>query len=194
MELHQKYKTLLDSYHINTPLRLAYFLGTMDAESGLKPIEEDFRRYTSKRLSEVFPKYFPNMEIANFYVKSPALIPARVYANRMGNGDEKSMEGHKFRGRGFVQTTGKNNYLVLSKDTRIDFITNPDLLLQEANAMIAAAHFWNKNKLNTYADKDDLDAISDLVNIGHHTEKEGDANGYAHRKECLKKWKQKLGI
>jgi len=193
MELHEKYKTLFNSYHVNTPLRIAHIMAQLEAESGLKPIEENLK-YSPKRLGEVFPKYFPNAEVANFYAKSPAMIGARIYANRMGNGDEKSMDGYKFRGRGFIQTTGKNNYLVLSKDTRIDFVTNPDMLLQEANAMIAALHYWSKGKLNTHADNDDVDAISDIINIGHHTAKVGDANGFKHRKELLGKWKTKLGI
>jgi len=91
------------------------------------------------------------------------MIANRVYANRIGNGDEQSGDGWKYRGRGFLQITGKDNYIVLSKDTRIDFLNNPDLLLNEANAMISALWFWNKKGLNDLADRDDIISITKKI-------------------------------
>jgi len=91
------------------------------------------------------------MATAQTYERKPEMIANRVYANRMGNGNEQSGDGWKYRGRGFLQITGRENYLLLSKDTRIDFLNNPDLLLEEANAMISALWFWQKNNLNSFA-------------------------------------------
>lgn len=188
MRLDQKYKTLFNSYQVNTPLRIAHFLAQAEHESGLKPISENLN-YSAKGLSSIFRKYFPTPADTLRYERKPLLIANKVYANRMGNGAESSGDGWKYRGRGFFQITGKNNYIMLSKDARIDCFNNPDLLLEEPNALISALWYWNKHKLNDLADKDDLDAISDIINIGHSTEKEGDSNGYLHRKELLLKWK-----
>lgn len=186
MSLPQKYKSLLNSYDVNTKLRLAHFLTQIHHESGLKPISENLN-YSAKGLRKTFGDYFTDLEAIK-YQRKPEMIANRVYANRMGNGNEASGDGWKFRGRGLLQNTGKNQYILLSKDTRIDFLNNPDLLLIEPNAMIAALWFWQKYKLNLLADKNDLDAISDLINIGHDTERIGDANGYSDRKELLQKY------
>lgn len=179
VELATKYKTLLTKNGINTPLRLAHFFAQAFHESGLEPISENLS-YSATRLREVFPKYF-TVEQAKKYAKNPLLIGSRVYGNRMGNGNEASEEGYKFRGRGFFQITGKNNYLELTKDTGVNYILNPDLLLTEANSMISAIWYWNERNLSRYADQDDCDAISDIINIGKVTIKKGDANGYAAR-------------
>ena len=180
--LNIKYKTILSHYGLNTPLRLAHFFSQLEHESGLKPISENLN-YSEKGLLKTFKKYF-TPEQAKQYANKPIQIASRVYGNRMGNGSEESMEGFKFRGRGFIQLTGKNNYILLSKDTRIDFINNPDMLLQEANAMIGALWFWNVNKLNAIADKDDCILLTKKIN--------GGKNGLKHRQELLIKWKEKL--
>lgn len=192
MNLAIRYRSLLSSYGVNTPLRLAHFFTQLDHESGLKPISENLN-YSHKRLSEVFPKYFTRSQ-CNEYGGKPEKIANRVYANRMGNGNEGTGDGWKYRGRGFIQLTGKDNYRLLSKDTRIDYLNNPDWLLREADSLIAALWYWKKIKANDYADKNNLDAISDLINIGRVTSKIGDANGFLHRKECLRKYKVYFGI
>ena len=186
MELQEKYKSLLNSYYVNTPLRVAHFMAQIEHESGLKPISENLN-YSPTGLLKTFKKYFTSSQ-ANFYANNKVLIANKVYANRMGNGNEQSGDGWKYRGRGFLQITGKDNYLVLSKDTGIDCFNNPDLLLHEANAMISALWFWQKNKLNIHADNNDLDSVSDIINLGRETIKEGDANGYVHRKQLLTKY------
>lgn len=180
LELSKKYKTLLGNYKINTPLRLAHFFAQLAHESNLKPIEENLN-YSEAGLLKTFPKYF-NKEQAKQYARKPQAIANRVYANRMGNGDEKSGDGWNYRGRGFIQLTGRNNYLLLSKDTRIDYISNPDLLLNEADSMIAALWYWSKNNLNTHADKDDILTITKRIN--------GGTNGLTDRKNKLSKYKQ----
>lgn len=184
-----KYKTLLTNSGINTPLRLAHFFAQIEHESGLSPISENLN-YSTEGLLKIFPKYFKGIEVAKTYARKPFKIASRVYANRMGNGAESTQDGWKYRGRGLIQITGKDNYKMLSEDSGIDFLNNPDLLLQEANSMISAIWFWNKNKLNVLADEDNLDAISDIINIGKMTQKEGDSNGYKHRLELLAKYKK----
>lgn len=180
MRLDQKYKTLLGNYGINTPLRIAHFMAQIEHESGLKPISENLN-YSAQRLVDIFPKYFKNRIESNLYARQPEKIANRVYANRMGNGDYQSGEGWKYRGRGFLQITGKENYFNLANDTDIDCLKNPDLLLEEANAMISALWFWQKNKLNNFADKDDIIGLTKRIN--------GGLNGIEHRKELLAKWK-----
>lgn len=193
MNLATKYKSLLDNYFVNTPLRLAHFFAQIDAESGLKSICENLN-YNQQTLRGTFLKYFPTIGIANKYARKPEQIANRVYANRMGNGNEVSGEGWKYRGRGFVQITGKDNYRLISKDTRIDYLNNPDWLLREVDAMISSLWYWKKINGNLHADKDNLDAISDLINIGRVTKKIGDANGFEHRKEKLKFYKNHFNV
>ncbi len=183
MRLDQKYQSLLNSYHVNTPLRLAHFMAQIEHESGLKPISENLN-YSAEGLRKTFPKYFPTIISANTNARKPQQIANIVYANRMGNGNIFSGDGFKYRGRGFIQITGKSNYTVLSKDTRIDFLNNPDLLLQEANSMISALWFWNKNKLNDLADKNDIKAVTKRINGGF--------NGLEHRIQLFNKWYELL--
>ena len=185
MRLDQKYKTLLNSYHVNTPLRLVHFMAQIEHESGLKPISENLN-YSINGLLNTFKKYFSTYAIAAEYARQPEKIANKVYANRMGNGNEESGEGWKYRGRGFLQITGHDNYLMLSKDTRIDCFDNPDLLLEEANAMISALWFWNKKKLNDLADLDNIETITNRINGGF--------NGLEHRKELVLEWKNQLKL
>lgn len=160
-----KYRTLLNKYGINTPLRKAHFWGQIYHESKCKPIQENLN-YTAKRLTEVFHKYFPTLEEAAKYYGKPQKIANRVYGNRMGNGDENTGEGWKFSGKGFIQVTGKNNYTKLSSATGIDFVSHPELLLEEANALISALWYWESIKGNKFADKDDVRTITKLINGG----------------------------
>ena len=165
-----KYATLLNKFNVNTVLRLAHFLGQLETESGLKPIEENLR-YTGKRLLQVFPKYFPTASLANQYAMKPQNIANRVYANRMENGNESSGDGWNYRGRGFIQLTGKRKYRLLtewakSKGIDADYAKNPNLLLNEADALISALWYWETNGINKYADKNDVLSVSRLVNVG----------------------------
>ena len=186
MELLKKYKTLLGRYGVNTILRQSMFLAQMDHESGLKPISENLN-YSESGLLKIFSKYFTPTEAKKF-ARNPEKIANRVYADRMGNGNECSGDGWKYRGRGFIQLTGKNNYKALSNDTNIDYLNNPDWLLREADAMIAALWYWDTNNLNKWADLGDIDTVSDIINIGRSTEKYGDANGFKDRKSKYNKY------
>lgn len=164
IEYNKKFSTILGIYGINTELRKIHFFTQLWHESKLNPISENMN-YSANRLLQVFPKYFNKNNVSQ-YANIPKKIGSRVYADRMGNGNELSQEGWKYRGRGFIQLTGKNNYLLLSKDTRIDFIENPDLLLDVNNSIIASAWFWQKNGLNALADKNDMKAVRKAINGG----------------------------
>lgn len=178
MKLQEKYKTLFERYGLTTKLRVAHFMSQIDHESGLKPISENLN-YSASGLIRVFRKYFTDLEAIGFANK-PEKIANRVYANRMGNGNEASGEGWKYRGRGFLQITGKINYFQLHIDTDLDCVKNPDSLLEEANAMISALWFWEKAGLNKLADINDLKGITKRINGGY--------NGLEHREKLFKKY------
>lgn len=186
LELSKKYNAILKKNKVDNPKRLSHFFSQLEHESGLKPVSENLN-YSMNGLKKTFGKYFSTMVEASHYAGYPKKIANKVYANRMGNGDECSGDGWKYRGRGFIQITGKDLYEKLSKETKVDYINNPDLLLTEADAMISALWYWNSIKGNELADKDDLDSISDLINIGRKTKAIGDANGYKDRKSKLEK-------
>ena len=153
-------------YEINTKLRICHFLAQMLHESGnLQHLHENLN-YSAEGLNKTFHKYFPTLESATSYARNQEKIANKVYSNRMGNGDELSGDGYNFRGRGGFQTTGKDNYSLLSKDTGIDFINHPELLETYKYAILSAGYFWNSHKLNIKADKDDVVGITQIINGG----------------------------
>ncbi len=156
MKLYEKYKTLFENNSVDTPLRKAHFLAQLEHESG------GFKYLTELGNKSYFNKYEGRKDLGNTQV-----------------GD-----GYKFRGRGYIQITGRANYTELSKDTKIDFVNNPDLLSQEVNAIISALWFWNKRKLNQYADLDDIKTITKRIN--------GGLNGFKERQTLLQKYKKEL--
>lgn len=180
--LHQKYKSLFATYGLTTKDRIAHFMAQIEHESNLKPISENLN-YSSVGLTTIFGKYF-NSESAKDYARSSQRIANRVYSNRMGNGNEASGEGWKFRGRGFIQITGKDNYKALSKDTGNDYVNNPDLLLNESDAMISALWYWKRINGNALADEGNIKEITRKINGGY--------NGLSDRINKLKKWKSVL--
>jgi len=196
MQLYEKYNTLFNNYGLTSALRTAYIMSVFDAEANLKPKRESLYFKTIEGLRNTFYTPFKGKSDAfvSQYLKDSVKCANYVYANRGGNGNEASGDGFKYRGGGLIQNTHKNGYQRLKDKTGIDFVANPDCIIEEANAILAALIFWKDNNLNRYADLDDLDAISDQINIGRQTIKEGDSNGYEHRKQCLIKWKQILGI
>jgi putative chitinase len=155
-------------FNITTNLRLAHFLAQCGHESGgFKAINENLN-YGAKGLLGVFPKYF-NATTAAQYERKPEMIAAKVYANRMGNGDEASKEGWKFRGRGYIQLTGKSNYTNFTKFIGEDCVANPDLVATKY-PLASAAFFFNSNNLWAICDKgaDDatVTAVTKRVNGG----------------------------
>lgn len=169
------YEELMDvvvKYKLNSPLRLAHFLAQCSHESAnFKKTEENFNYKSVDRLVKIFKKYFPTEEIAYFYIGHPEAIASRVYASRMGNGSEESAEGWIYRGRGYIQLTGKSNYIAFDKEVNDDIVLNPDLV-KTKYPLLSAGWFWNYNKLNNLADKgatrEDVCAITKKVNGGYN--------------------------
>ena len=155
-------------FNITTPLRLAHFLAQCGHESGgFKAVSENLN-YSADGLKKIFPKYFPGA-LNESYARQPEKIANRVYSARMGNGDEKSGEGWKFRGRGYIQLTGKSNYVAFDKFVDDDILANPDLIATKY-PLASAAFFFNNNKLWAICDKgaDDatVTAVTKRVNGG----------------------------
>jgi putative chitinase len=145
-------------FQINTPLRLAHFLAQCGHESGGFKVTQENLNYSAKGLMGIFKKYFPTQQLAESYQRQPQKIANRVYANRMLNGDESTGDGFKFRGRGYIQLTGKDNYTQFGKAIGEDIASNPDVVSGK-HALLSAAWFWSKNGLNKLADGGSSDAV-----------------------------------
>lgn len=156
-------------FQINTPLRLAHFLAQCGHESGGFRATQENLNYSAKGLMGIFKKYFPTEAIANQYARNPQKIANKVYANRMANGDEASGDGFRFRGRGYIQLTGRANYTEFGKAIGENIAANPDVVSGKY-ALLSAAWFWSKNGLNKLADGGATDAtvtsITKRVNGG----------------------------
>ena len=155
-------------FGITNVLRLAHFLSQAGHESaGFKAVNENLN-YSADGLKKIFPKYFPG-NISESYARNPEKIAAKVYGGRMGNGDEASKEGWKFRGRGYIQLTGKSNYTAFDKLVEEDILANPDLVATKY-PLASAAFFFQSNGLWSICDKgaDDatVTAVTKRVNGG----------------------------
>ena len=149
---------VMAKFEINTPLRLAHFLAQCGHESGGFRVVNENLNYSAKGLLGIFKKYFPTEAKAKDYERKPEKIANVVYANRMGNGPEASGEGFKFRGRGYIQLTGKQNYTAFGKSINVDICATPDLVATKYPLM-SAAWFFNKNGLHKMADGGATDAV-----------------------------------
>ncbi len=138
-------------FNINTPLRLAHFLAQCGHESGGFRVTQENLNYSAKGLMGIFKKYFPTQQLAEAYQRQPQKIANKVYALRMDNGSEASGDGFKFRGRGYIQLTGRANYTAFGKAINEDIVGNPDVVSGKY-ALLSAAWFWSKNGLNKLAD------------------------------------------
>ena len=156
--------------NITNVTRLAHFLSQVAHESGNFKLVYENLRYSAAGLLKIFPKYFPTQELANRYAMQPQYIGNRVYANRMGNGNEASGEGYLFRGRGYLQLTGKSNYQLFSQYVNENCVDNPDLVATKY-PMDSALWYFDKNKLWTLCDANTTEAVTSVtrrVNGGTH--------------------------
>jgi putative chitinase len=144
-------------FQINTPLRLAHFLAQCGHESGGFRVTSENLSYSADGLKKIFPKYFPG-NLSESYARQPQKIASKVYGGRMGNGPESTGEGFKFRGRGYIQLTGKDNYVAFGKSINEDLTANPDLVSSKY-ALLSAAWFFSKNGLNRIADEGSTDVV-----------------------------------
>jgi len=173
-------------FGITSNLRLAHFLAQCALESnGFKATVENMN-YSAARLMQVFPKYFRGVDPAA-YANNPAKIGSRVYANRMGNGDEASGDGYKFRGRGYIQLTGKSNYTSFTGFIGDDCVANPDLVATEY-PLASAAFFFDTNNIWSICDRGASDATVTSVTKAVN----GGTNGLPERLKYFKEFMQAL--
>jgi putative chitinase len=155
-------------FNISSALRLAHFLAQCSHESGGFKVFSENLNYSADRLKVIFPRYFPG-DLSESYANNPVKIGSRVYAARMGNGDEASGEGYKYRGRGYIQLTGKNNYSGFGKFIGEDTVSNPDLVATKY-PLASAAYYFNSNNIWNICDKgatdDVVTAVTKSVNGG----------------------------
>ena len=172
-------------YDISTPARQASFIGQCSHESGNFRILEENLHYSATALMRVWPSRFPNLEVANQFAGNAEKIANKVYAGRMGNGDEESGDGWKYHGRGLIQLTGKDNYANCGSSLSVDLLSNPDMLLDPKYAALSAGWFWGKKGLNSLADSQDYDTMTKRIN--------GGIIGLSDRKEKIAKAISVLG-
>lgn len=175
-----------EKFGIITNLRLAHFLAQCSTESGNFKLVYENLNYSKSGLMKVFGKYFPN-NLAESYAHQPEKIASRVYGNRLGNGDEASKEGWKYRGAGYIQLTGKENFRKFGEFLGVDLVSNPELVGTKY-PLTSAAYFFNSNNLWSICDQgkgeDVVTEVSRRVNGGF--------NGLDHRKQEFKRFEKLL--
>jgi putative chitinase len=145
-------------FGIDTPLRLSHFLAQCGHESGGFRLTKENLNYSAKGLKGIFAKYFKEAGLAEAYERKPEKIANRVYGGRMGNGPESSGDGSKYCGRGYIQLTGKDNYVAFGKSINEDLTLNPEKVSTHY-ALLSAAWFFTKNGLHKIADGGASDAV-----------------------------------
>lgn len=182
-----------EEFEINTPARLAAFLANVAVESQhLTRVAENLN-YKASGLLRVFGRYF-DAATAEAYAHQPERIANRVYANRLGNGNEATGDGFRYRGRGLNQITGKDNYAECGEALGVDLLEQPEYLESAEGAARSAAWFWDRHGINRFADAGDFDGCCDMINKGHKTTKVGDAVGYDERLAAYQTACKALGV
>jgi putative chitinase len=165
-EWYEALSQLLPDYDINTPRRVAAFIAQCAHESaGFKFLKENLN-YRAESLMRVWPRHFPNIEIARQYAHKQEKIANKAYANRMGNGDEASGDGWRYLGRGLIQLTGKNNYEAFAESIETPVEEIPEYLATFEGAAQSACWFWESNNLNRFADVGDIKGLTKAINGG----------------------------
>jgi len=156
----------LPDYDINSVPRVAAFIAQCAHESANFTAIVENLNYRAESLMKTWPKHFPNMDIANQYAHKQQAIANKVYAGRMGNGDEASGDGYKYCGRGLIQITGKANYQIFADSISTPVETIPDFLTTFEGAVQGSAWFWESHDLNTLADNRDIQHMTKIINGG----------------------------
>jgi putative chitinase len=193
------FEEAMQAFGIDTPRNAAWFFANIAHESiELTALEENLRYSSVARLRQVFPRFFPDDEIAARYIKAgPEAIANRVYADRLGNGGEISGDGWAYRARGPVGLTFKSNYIACSLAICRDIDTllkNPELIVDPEFGAASAAWYWAQAKCSESAANGDFDGCCDLVNIGRKTIAQGDSNGFADREQYRLKAERAFGV
>ena len=157
--------TVFTKYEINTPLRASHFLAQIMHESASFGVMTENLNYSADGLLKIFPKYF-NADNAASHARNPQMIANRVYCNRLGNGDTASGDGWNYRGRGFIQLTGKDNYAKFALSVGKSLEDTVKYLETVEGALASAAWFWKTRNINAKADADDITGVTKLVNGG----------------------------
>lgn len=176
------YQNLVDTciqFDITSDMRVAAFLANVGIESAQLRVIQENLNYSQKGLRGTFPKYFTTDEQATLYARQPEKIANKVYANRMENGPEASGDGWKYRGRGLIQVTGKQNYGDCGGDLSLDLIGQPDTLLDPKYATMSAGWFWGVKTLNKVADTGNFKEVC----YGVNGRRKGDPIEYPERLE-----------
>jgi putative chitinase len=173
-------------FEIDTPSRMAAFAAQLAHESGQLQRWTENLNYRWERLRQVFPKYFTSDAEARAFDRKPERIANRVYASRMGNGPEASGDGWRYRGRGPIQLTGRDNYRACGSAIGVDLVGDPELLATPGPGCLAAAWFWDRNGLNALADAGDFVTITRRIN--------GGLNGLAERRAFWEQAKTVFGV
>lgn len=172
-------------YDIDKPLRLAAFLATIGHESGLLTITEENLNYSAAGLRAIFPKHFTEAEAAD-YARHPERIGNRAYCDRMGNGNEASGDGWRFRGRGLIQLTGLGSYRACGHGLGLDLEGSPDLVKDPHVAALSAGWEWDSKGCNAAADLENFELVTRKIN--------GGLNGLEARKEIYARARKALGV
>lgn len=176
-------KKAAEFYKLTTE-RAAHFFAQLSHETAEFKLFSENLNYSADGLRKIFPKYFPTSILANAYARKPEKIANRAYANRMGNGDEASGDGYKFRGRGAIQLTGKANYQNFANHIKNqEIMTNPDLVTSDY-AFESAIFFFDRNKLWDICDK----GVTDAMILSLTKRINGGTTGLSHRSELTKKY------
>lgn len=152
--------------HIDTPLRLAHFLTQIGHETGDMHAVTENLNYSANALLATWPSLFNEANVSS-YEHKPEAIANRAYGGRYGNGPEDTGDGWRYRGRGFIQTTFKGNYITYQNFSNVDVVSNPDLLvIDPLHCVGSSTYFWSSHHINIFADRDDLKTLRKIVNGG----------------------------
>ena len=174
---------LMPKYGITSTASIQAFLGQYAHETmGFTALVENTSYTTPERLMKVFPSKFPSLTLAKLYTGKPQAIANRVYANRYGNGDEKSGDGYRYRGRGLCHLTFRANYAAFAKATGIDVVKNPELLEEVFYAVLAGCHYWKSHNINMFAESGNYVMVTKVI--------AGSMQGYDSRVEWFEKAKR----
>lgn len=159
---------ILPEYEIDTKYRVAGFIAQCSHESTNFTALRENLNYRAVSLRNTFGKYFTSDEMAKQFANKPEKIANKVYADRMGNGDEASGDGYRYLGRGLIQLTGKNTYMLFAASINVPVEEVPDYLGTFEGAVQSACWFWEQNNLNAVADKQDIVKMTKIINGGTH--------------------------
>ena len=170
---------LINLFGLNTQVRFNHFMAQVLHESGGFTHLTENLNYSAKRMVEVWPKRISRAKSLQLD-HNPKALANCVYADRMGNGNEASGDGWKYRGRGPIQITGKEMYKKIGVILGVDLVSNPDLILDPKYILLSAGAYWKLANCNAYADRNDIKGLTKSINGGY--------NGIADRSE----WKRKV--